>query len=650
MSSHKLHLKQPSGRELLGGDLVAQCLHALGVEVVFGLHGGHLDAFLMGCADMGMELIDTRHETVAVQAAEGYAKVSGKTGCCFVTANSGFCNAFPGLATAFADRSPLLCVTSSPPLRDAETNALQGFHDQVVLAKPVTKFCHRITNVGEIPRIVSLAWRTASSGAPGPVMLDFPIDVLFTPVENEAIAWGGITAPLVSLPGPDPRAIDDAVQMMRESLRPVIIVGTGAQNAVNEITTLASTTGIPIFHTPKFSTGIPYTHPFHAGSATTLANLSSNPSIRPDLVILLGARTGFLLGGRSGAIIPLTTSCKLLQIDIDGSEIGRSEHVDLGIVSDIALATASINAILESGKVEKFRVAEAWIRTTLALKAWRAKHNEDEPKIDEKNGHLHPYHAVKRLFQFLPPKSIICIDGGEAGGWALQNLPEAHAALSMVCTGYLGFLGNGWGYALGAAVADRSVLVVNMQGDGSAGFHLAELDTYKKFNLRILTVVVNNCVWGMSLAGQDMLYGSATQHRPAANLRSETRYDVVAQGFGVLGLIIDATNTLPQSELDKRRKSYMELGSADESLTKKVLDGLGAAVDEVVHENGPGLIDLRVSRHPYQDSTKAMVGQDDDPDVIVVPYYDNLPRPYYKGKKKVEDKEESSGSSNGAPS
>jgi thiamine pyrophosphate-dependent acetolactate synthase large subunit-like protein len=90
MSEHKLQLKQPNGRELLGGDLLAQSLHALGVRVAFGLHGGHLDAFLMGCSDLGIELIDTRHETVAVQAAEGYAKVSGKTGCCFVTANSGY--------------------------------------------------------------------------------------------------------------------------------------------------------------------------------------------------------------------------------------------------------------------------------------------------------------------------------------------------------------------------------------------------------------------------------------------------------------------------------------------------------------------------------------------------------------------------------
>ncbi|XPS77527.1 hypothetical protein M3J09_009554 [Ascochyta lentis] len=221
----------------------------------------------------------------------------------------------------------------------------------------------------------------------------------------------------------------------------------------------------------------------------------------------------------------------------------------------------------------------------------------------------------------------------------MQNLPESSASLSMVCTGYLGFLGNGWGYSLGAAVADRSKLVVNIQGDGSAGFHLAELDTYKKFNLRILTVVVNNEVWGMSLAGQDLIYGDTTTARPASKLNKTTRYDIIAQGFGIPGLLIDATATLPQSPLDTRRKSFLELGSADEERWKKALNALGDAVDEIVQSEGPGLIDLRVSPSPHQDMTKSMVGMTKDPDVIVVPYYDNLPRPYYKGKDKKSEGE-----------
>ncbi|KAF2029703.1 acetolactate synthase I/II/III large subunit [Setomelanomma holmii] len=597
MVSHKLDLKKPKGRELLGGDLLAQCLHQLGVRVAFGLHGGHLDAFLMGCIDVGIELIDTRHETVAVQAAEGYAKVSGKTGCCFVTANSGFCNGLPGLATAFADRSPILCITSSPPLRDAETNALQGFHDQVVLARPMTKFAHRLTTVLEIPRIVSLAWRIASSGAPGPVLLDFPIDVLFTPVEVERVAWGNITAPPVSPPGSEADAIRELAGLLKAAERPVVVIGTGARNvsATEEIAALASSISLPVFHSPKHSGGIPYDHPFSAGSATTLAHLAATGKPQPDLLILVGARTGFLLGGHTGAIVPIS-NCKIVQIDIDGSETGRSERVDLAIVSDAKLAISSLNSEIASA-TEKFKVQEPWIRTALGLRAWRAPHNESELKIDAENGHLHPYHAVKKLFQVVPNGSVICIDGGECGGWALQNLPEASASLSMVCTGYLGFLGNGWGYALGAAIADRTKLIVNMQGDGSAGFHLAELDTYKKFNLRIMTVIVNNSVWGMSQAGQDMIYGDITSARPAVALRAETRYDIIAQGF-------------------------------DKSI--KCLEGLSMAVEEIVASGGPGLIDLRVSPKPYQDSTKAMVGATKDPNVIVVPYYDNLPRPYYK--------------------
>lgn len=389
---------------------------------------------------------------------------------------------------------------------------------------------------------------------------------------------------------------------------------------------------IPVFHSPKFSTEIPASHPFNAGSALGLGILAATGKPQPDLVLLLGARTGFLLGGHSGAIVP-TSYCKVIQIDIDGSEIGRSQHIDLGIVSDIKLAvSALIRVIIRDSS--KYKGKESWIRTALSLKSFRAPHNESEPKIDTGNGHLHPYHALKKLYHHVPDGSILCIDGGEAGGWAIQNLPESSFSLSMAATGYLGFLGNGWGYSLGAAVADRSKLVVNIQGDGSAGFHIAELDTYKKFQLRVFTVVLNNSCWGMSLAGQDMIYGDATTARPVSKLNKDTRYDIIAQGFGLPGLLIDATATLPASPLDARRKSWLETGEAGEERWKKALNALGDAVDEIVQSKGPGLIDLRVSPRPHQDMTKSMVGMTSDPDVIVVPYYDNLPRPYYKGKGK----------------
>ncbi|KAH7131801.1 acetolactate synthase I/II/III large subunit [Dendryphion nanum] len=636
----KLELKHPEGRELLGGDLLAQCLHALGARVAFGVHGGHLDSFLMGCVDVGIELVDTRHETVGIQAAEGYAKVSGKTGLCFATANSGFSNALPGLATALADHSPIFCVTSSAPLRDALTNALQDYHDQIVIARPLTKFAHRITTVTEIPRLVSLAWRHATAGAPGPVLLDFPIDILFTPVEVERVSWGSIIAPMPRAPGPDPWAVREVLELLRSSVRPAIIIGTGAQSAVSPLIEFTNSTHIPIFHTPKHSTTLPRNHPYNAGPAPSLAILALQKQEPPDVVVLLGARTGWLLGGRSGMIVPNDVQkTRIVQVDGDAGEIGRSEYVHLGIVADTSLFLDALNATLQTSSAP-YTAPESWVSTAVSLQNIRNPENEAEPVLCGQTGHLHPYHGLRAALQGLPPKSILSVDGGEAGGWALQLLPQVkNVGLSLLPTGYMGFLGTGWGYSLGAAVASSTssassssssngsgdtngaqkeggdIWVVNLQGDGSAGFHISTLDTFAKFNLKVLTLIVNNECWGMSRAGQDILYNTSTPHRPISSLRRETRYDIVAQGFGCTGLIVDATT------------------DSDGKDGEKMLGKVKGAVEKIVREGKAAVLDLRVSKYPVHAATKGMMGGTvGGGEEIVVPYYDNLPRPYYKKK------------------
>ncbi|KAI8305528.1 Benzaldehyde lyase [Colletotrichum sp. SAR11_59] len=512
-------LKQPKTRQTAcGGDLLAQSLAHLGATTAFGLHGGHLDPFLVAAVEADIKLIDVRHETVAVQAAEGWAKVKGNIvpGVCFFTANSGFANAYPGLCTAFADRSPVFCVTSSAPPRDAHTNALQGFHDQVTLSKPVTKFCYQITEVSEIPRIVSLAWRATTSGAPGPVLVDIPIDVLSTPVES--ISSGGLLSGLSLNPAPHPEAIEKALGLWKNAKRPVIIVSTGAASAVENV----------------------------------------------------------------------------------------------GIVADVGQAA---DAMIAAASKSPFKAADEWVEKTMGLKssAVASAPNEKEPVILLENNRLHPYHAVKKLFQSLPEDSVVCVDGGEAGGWALQCLNEARPRLSMVTTGYLGCLGNGWGYSLGAAVASPDSLVVNLQGDGSAGFHIGELDTYAKYDLNILTVIVNNAVWGMSLAGQEIIYGDKTPQRPCIAMNPKVKYEVVAQGFGCLSAVVD-----------------VHRDDSSESDGSKTLESLKQTVGSLSSSKGPGLLNLNVSDVPYQATTKAMVGQSDDPNIIVIPYYDNVPKPYYK--------------------
>jgi thiamine pyrophosphate-dependent acetolactate synthase large subunit-like protein len=212
---------------------------------------------------------------------------------------------------------------------------------------------------------------------------------------------------------------------------------------------------------------------------------------------------------------------------------------------------------------------------------------------------MHPYHAIKALFTALQPGGTVCIDGGEAGGWSAQLVEHARPALCMISTGYLGFLGNGWGYSLGAAIADSSRQVLNIHGDGSAGFHIAELDTYARFNLNILTVIVNNYGWGMSRNGQELVFGENAP-KPASKLSPAARYDIVAEGFGCVGMKVE-----------------------------KVED-VGPAVKKLSEIEGPACINLIVADHPIHSSTKSMVQTTKDPDVIVVPYYDNIPRAYYK--------------------
>lgn len=163
-----------------------------------------------------------------------------------------------------------------------------------------------------------------------------------------------------------------------------------------------------------------------------------------------------------------------------------------------------------------------------------------------------------------------------------------------------GFLGNGWGYALGAAVAEPSKLVLNLHGDGSAGFHLQELDTYARFGLNILTVIGNNYAWGMSQAGQDLLYGNNTPARQASSLSPKAEYEKVADALGCVSAKIDK------------------------------VDQIESVVKELISADKPGLINLIVANKPIHPVTKSMLNTDVSKDWIVVPYYDNIPRPYYR--------------------
>ncbi|KAL4798743.1 thiamine pyrophosphate enzyme, N-terminal TPP binding domain-containing protein [Aspergillus venezuelensis] len=594
-------LSHPTTRPLTGGDLLAQSLSHLGVKDAFGLHGGHLDAFLMGCEHTGIRLIDTRHETVAVQAAESYAKIKRDIGVAFVTANSGFSNGIPGLATAYADRSPILVITSSPPLRDAENNSLQGIIDQIVVAKPLTKFAMRVTCAEDAPRLVGLAIRTALTGAPGPVLLDFPIDVLFTPVHEKLISWGSISSARTYPPGPHVEAVKESVELLKGARRPAVIIGSGGQSpeATKILTTLSNNYNIPIFDTQKctLSSSLSEECKHYGGSAGNLALLSAINAAQPDLILLLGARTGMFLGGRSGAIIPPQEICKLIHVDVDGGEIGRTLPVDLGIVSDVGQFVSVLNSQLSTSS-PSISVEKDWVTSATSLTDLPSPYEKDDPLTP--SGKMHPYHALKAFFSSIPNDPILILDGGECAIWAAGLAHLSSPTAIFKATGALGFLGNGFGYALGAAIAAPDKKIINLAGDGSAGFHFMELDTFARLKLDILTVVVNNHCWGMSSNGQELVYGNENPARLASSLSAVTSYEGVSRGLGNKGVKVS-----------------------------KVEDVKGA-IESVTAGRDAACLELVVDRKPVHPVTEAMVGQTSDENVVVVPYYDNIPRAYYK--------------------
>jgi len=572
---------------LNGGSLLARTLAEV-APVVFTLHGGHLDSFFKGCREAGIELVDFRHEAAAVNAADGYARATGRLGVAAVTSGPGFTNAFAGLANAYADGVPLLLITSAPPLGEAETNELQGGIDQIAAATPVTRWAHRITTAERIPDLVGLAVRRALAGRPGPVVLELPIDVAFTPVDQARLRPAGAPA-IGARPAPAPEAVAQARQVLRDAARPVVVAGEGTlwSPARDLLVRFAETAGIPVFTSGPAWRTLPPRHPLNGQGLASLAALALAGAPGPDAVLLLGARLGLFTGGRSGAIIGAGT--KLVHVDADAAEIGRLGPVDVAITADCAqtlaalLATAGAEGAAwpdRAGWAEQAAGAHRLLETLFA----------GAPELV--NGRLHPYRAVREVLAALEPGAIVVTDGGEAAAWADSAMTATEPEL-VFRLGYQGHLGVGHGWAIGAQTAEPARRVVQITGDGAVGFHIQELDTMVRHRLPIVTVVLSNDAWGMSIHGQDAVFGPGND---IVTRLAATPYERVAEAFGAHGERVDK------------------------------LAAVGPAVRRALDSGRPALINLIVSNDVVHPVTTMLLGDVTATDQIVVPYYQNLTR------------------------
>ncbi|MBP1687153.1 MAG: bznB [Deltaproteobacteria bacterium] len=553
-----------------GGELVARTLAAAGVRHAFGIHGGHLDPIITSMARHGITLVDTRHEAAAGNAAEGYARATGGIGVAFATAGPGFTNVFSALANAYVDRIPMLLLTSSPPLREAELNVLQGNFDQLAAASAVTRWAHRVTTASRIPDLIALAIRHATAGVRGPVLLEFPIDVLSRPVEEATATTPTLVQP--EPPGPSAHALAVAGDLLASAEHPLIVIGGGAAvspGMADALQAFVEHTKIPVVVSSWGYGVLPQGHPCLLGNSAELATLSMMGQA-PDVVLLLGARRGLMLGSRSNSMIP--AAARVIQVDVDGVEPGRIGSVDLAVRADVA---EFVRALAASRK--GWPSWAAWNDATkVAQGAHAFLYAGAEPVTP--SGRLHPYFAAKAVIESLGPETITVYDGGEVSAW-MAFFARAHRPRSWFGCGMMGGLGIGPGFAIGAQVARPEARVVLVSGDGALGFHLPEFNTMVRHRLPITTVVFNNLGWGMSLHGQQAIYGTDT--RVIVDL-PDTRYDQIAAAFGLYAERVDRPEEIGpamQRAAASGRPACLDLAIAPE-IVHPMMEQVGLPVPE----------------------------------------------------------------------
>jgi len=511
-----------------GGQLVVRTLMELGQRQIFGLHGAHIDPVFQAALDLGLEIVDCRSEATVGHAAEGYARASRGLGVALVTAGGGFTNVMTPLANAFCDRTPLLVIAGSGMLREAETNTLQAGIDQVAVARPVTKWAHRVTLGEQIPRLVAQAVRIALSAPRGPVLLDIPWDILAGPVPDDttgiAAAWEFSGA------APSRAFIAQALDILDAAEQPIVVVGSEATRgrADEPLARLAELSGLPVFSDYEGFAALSCLEEGVGGLIQSL-HYCGKQGVRPDAILLLGVRFGLNTLHGSGLLFP--HDARIIQIDPDARELGRLQQVAAAAEADVA---TTIAAMAEAAACRAWRDRTQWRGKVETLVARKLDELQPDPC---EAGTIHPLAAIKTVASHLTRDHLLVADGALSYLWLSEIVSVARPG-AFLCHGYLGSMGVGLGTAIGAQVqaAQQGKRAILVTGDGAIGYALADFDTLVRHDIPLIVIVMNNQSWGATQHFQKIIVGD---NRVTGTMLQNGSYHQVAEGFGVKGYFVD---------------------------------------------------------------------------------------------------------------
>jgi acetolactate synthase-1/2/3 large subunit len=514
-------------KEITGASSLVKSLEAAGVEVMFGIPGGAILPAYDPIFDSSIRHILVRHEQGAGHAATGYAQVTGRVGVCIVTSGPGATNLVTALADAAMDSVPIVAITGQVPSAAIGTDAFQEA-DIRGITMPITKHNYLITDPDDIPRAIAEAFYIASTGRPGPVLVDIAKDALqkmttFNYPKNIQLAG---YKPQVE---PDAQAIRDAAALIAQSSKPVLFVGGGVikANAHKELMRLAELTGAPVVTTLMARGVFPDSHPLHLGMPGMHGTVAAVTALqKADLLITLGARFDDRVTGKLSSF---AVNAKVIHADIDPAEIGKNRFADVAVIGDLAhTITALIPAIEAEFKKSKPELAPWWkqmssLRTTYPLGY----------TIPE-DGSLSPQYVIERIGAIAGPDSIYVAGVGQHQMWASQFV-KYEKPRTWLNSGGLGTMGYAVPAAMGAKVGAPDTTVWAIDGDGCFQMTNQELVTCALNNIPIKVAIINNESLGMVRQWQTMFYESRYSN---TSLHSKHIPDFVklADAMGCIGL------------------------------------------------------------------------------------------------------------------
>src|SRR3989338_1412992 len=507
--------------KMIGAQILIESLEREGVQVMFGYPGGVVLPIFDRLYDAKIRFILTRHEQGAAHAADGYARATGKVGVCLATSGPGATNLTTGIANAYMDSIPMVAITGQVKTNLIGNDAFQEA-DITGITRSISKHNYLVKDVRDLARVVREAFHIASTGRPGPVVIDLPVDV--QQAECEFI-W----PEEVNIPGYKPTYfghsghIKKAARLISESKRPILYIGGGGitSGAHNEVKELAEAISAPVTMTMMGLGAFPGNHELSLGMlgmhGTAYAN---HATMESELIIAVGARFDDRVTGRVSAFAPHAT---IIHIDIDPTSISKNVEVDIPIVGDVKNVLGQLLEVIS--KTKKKPDTRKWLEQ---IHEWKAKH---PLRYLHETGKIKPQYVIEQIYEATKGEAIIVTEVGQNQMWSCQwykyNQPR-----TFISSGGLGTMGFGLPAAMGVKLGCPKKIVFDIAGDGSIQMNIQELMTVVCNKIPVKVAIMNNGCLGMVRQWQELFYKKRYSHTKLCN----PDFFKLAEAYGAVGM------------------------------------------------------------------------------------------------------------------